>query len=142
MKRILLPIIAALLLAPVTIKAAPVTVNPSTITAAGPVDELLKILDPLLKLAAEMEQLDDDDITLDMMTKALNLYEKMASFQALYSDYELNDLDRAKLLNWMKRIYKEMTGETMTESDIAEAREELKDYETIADLLGDMDLDL
>ena len=111
MKRILLPILAALLLAPVTVKAVPAPVSaPSTVTSVTPVDDLIKILNPMLKLYAQIEEVGEDNFTLAQMSQAMELYGKLQSLSETQGNYRFTDADREKLLNWAKTTTYEMTG--------------------------------
>ena len=137
MKRFLLPLLAALLLAPATVKAVPAPVSaPSTVASVTPVDDLIKILNPIINLTIKIEEVGEENITLDQTSQLLELYGKLQNLQKTQGNYRLTDTDREELLNWVKTTIYKMTGEKMT--DMAKSREELQQYKTLNDLMNDM----
>ena len=139
MKRFLLPLLAALLLAPATVKAVPAPVSaPSTVASVTPVDDLIKILNPIINLTIKIEEVGEENITLDQTSQLLELYGKLQNLQKTQGNYRLTDTDREELLNWVKTTTYKMTGEKMTAADMAKSREELQQYKTLNDLMNDM----
>lgn len=139
MKRILLPLMAALLLAPATMKAAPVAVPTSvTVATVTPVDDLIKLLNPLLKLLLAV---DDGDITDAQIAQYNALVKKINNLNATNGSYKLTSADREALLRWARANSEELTGEKMTPEDLAEARQELNDYITLSDVINDLELE-
>lgn len=142
MKKVLLTLAAMVLFVPSQLNAAPEAVAApvdSSVSVATPVDDLIQILTPFMKLAFELEAA-GDNVSMEQVGKALELYGKLQTLQKDHGEYRLTDSDRDKLMNWAKKFSNEILGESMSAEDVAEARAELNSYKTLNDFLGDMDL--
>jgi len=136
MKKILLTLAIALVAAPgfisETALAAPVNV---TVENAGPVEDLIKLLDKLTTLT----KLRGDKMTEAQMAQVETIASKVQAMQAKYGSYKLTDADRDALIKWAKKNYDNM-GEKLTAEDLAEMRKELNGFTTFGELTADLDL--
>ena len=136
MKKILLTLAIALVAAPgfisETALAAPVNV---TVENAGPVEDLIKLLDKLTTLT----KIRGDKMTAEQMAQVEALASKIQAMQEKYSSYKLTDADREALVKWAKRTNEKM-GEKLTAEDLAEMRKELNGFTTFGELTADLDL--
>lgn len=141
MKRVILPLLAALLLAPATLQAAPAVAPVSTsVTAVTPVDDLLKLLNPLLKIMMQSDG-DAENLSKEQELKFNALVGSVNTLKSLYGSYQLTSADRESLLRWARAKAEEFYGEKMTAEEVAETRAELAAYKTLADLIDDLDLE-
>ena len=144
MKKVLITLALAILFVPCQLKAAPVAMAapvPAGVTAVTPVDDLIKILNPLMKLYTAIQAKGEENMTLEEMGKVLEYVGKLQNLKDNYGSYRLTDADREHMLGWAKQFAIDYMGETPTAEDMAEARASLKEMKTLNDLLEDLDLD-
>ena len=141
MKKILLTLAVTLVAAPAILRAeaAPVNVPVSSqVTVAGPVEELVKLMDKLFALVGTDGNV--DDLTPAQMSQFFQIASDMEALKSKHASYKLTAADREVLVRWARSTNEKLTGEKMTASEIAELREELAAYKTFAELTEDLDI--